>query len=51
MQALHAAARKYRTDTNQLPQLLIETSERLDALSASQNIEALRSKVKEQASS
>ncbi|MBT8520613.1 DNA repair protein RecN [Polynucleobacter paneuropaeus] len=48
MQALHAAARKYRTDTNQLPQLLIETSERLDALSASQNIEALRSKVKEQ---
>ena len=48
MQALHAAARKYRTDTNQLPRLLIETSERLDALSASQNIEALRSKVKEQ---
>jgi DNA repair protein RecN (Recombination protein N) len=48
MQALHAAARKYRTDTNQLPQLLIETSERLDALSASQNIEGLRSKVKEQ---
>jgi DNA repair protein RecN (Recombination protein N) len=48
MQALHAAARKYRTDTNQLPQLLIETSERLDALSASQNIEGLRNKVKEQ---
>ncbi|QWD10534.1 DNA repair protein RecN [Polynucleobacter paneuropaeus] len=48
MQALHAAARKYRTDTNQLPQLLIEASERLDALSASQNIEALRNKVKEQ---
>jgi len=48
MQALHAAARKYRTDTNQLPQLLIETSERLDALSASQNIEALRNTVKEQ---
>jgi DNA repair protein RecN (Recombination protein N) len=48
MQALHAAARKYRTDTNQLPRLLIETSERLDALSASQNIEALRNKVKEQ---
>ncbi|MBT8588119.1 DNA repair protein RecN [Polynucleobacter paneuropaeus] len=48
MQALHAAARKYRTDTNQLPRLLIETSERLDALSASQNIEGLRNKVKEQ---
>jgi len=47
MQALHAAARKFRTDTNQLPQLLSETSERLDALSASQNIEALRIRVQE----
>lgn len=51
MQALHAAARKYRTEVDELPKLLQETSERLEALTASQNIEALREKVKEQEAS
>lgn len=46
MQALHSAARKYRTEADALPALLNETAERLDALTASQNIEALREKVK-----
>ena len=46
MQALHSAARKYRTEADALPNLLNETAERLDALTASQNIEALREKVK-----
>ena len=46
MQALHTAARKYRTEADELPKLLQETSDRLDALTASQNIEALREKVK-----
>jgi len=45
MQALHGAARKYRIETDELPALLLETSERLDALAASKNIEALREKV------
>ena len=48
MQALHSAARKYRTETDELPQLLLETSERLDALTASQNIDALREKVQQE---
>jgi DNA repair protein RecN (Recombination protein N) len=46
MQALHGAARKYRTEVDELPKLLVDTQERLDALTASQNIEALRDKVK-----
>ena len=46
MQALHSAARKYRTEADDLPKLLNETAERLDALTASQNIDALREKVK-----
>jgi DNA repair protein RecN (Recombination protein N) len=46
MQALHTAARKYRTEADELPQILLDTSERLDALTASQNIDALREKVK-----
>lgn len=46
MQALHGAARKYRTEVDELPTLLVDTQERLDALTASQNIEALRDKVK-----
>lgn len=45
MQALHSAARKYRTEANELPNLLLETADRLEALAASQNIEALREKV------
>jgi len=48
MQALHTAARKYRTEANALPQLLLETTDRLEALTASQNIEALREKVKQE---
>jgi len=46
MQALHGAARKYRCEESVLPKLLLETSERLEALTASQNIDALREKVK-----
>lgn len=46
MQALHGAARKYRTEVDELPKLLADTQERLDALTASQNIEALRDKLK-----
>ena len=48
MQALHGAAKKYRSDVDALPQLLLETADRLDALTASQNIEALRDKVKQE---
>jgi len=48
MQALHSAARKYRTEADALPALLIETAERLDTLTASQNIEALRERVKQE---
>ena len=48
MQALHGAAKKYRADVDALPQLLLETADRLDALTASQNIEALRDKVKQE---
>ena len=48
MQALHSTARKYRTDAESLPALLEDTAERLDALTASQNIEALREQVKQQ---
>jgi DNA repair protein RecN (Recombination protein N) len=48
MQALHNAARKYRAEVDDLPNLLLETSERLDALTASQNIDALREKVKQE---
>jgi DNA repair protein RecN (Recombination protein N) len=50
MQALHTAARKYRTEANTLPHLLMETADRLDTLTASQNIEALREKVKQEES-
>jgi DNA repair protein RecN (Recombination protein N) len=48
MQTLHGAARKYRTEADDLPVLLQETEERLEALTASQNIEALRQKVKQE---
>ena len=48
MQALHSTARKYRAEVDELPTLLLETSERLDDLTASQNIEALRDQVKEE---
>ena len=48
MQALHGAARKYRIEADELPRLLLETSERLDAFTASQNIDTLREKVKQE---
>ena len=48
MQALHGAAKKYRSEVDHLPTLLSETAERLEALTASQNIEALREKVKQE---
>ena len=48
MQALHGAARKYRTEADELPKVLADTTERLEALTASQNIEALREKVKQE---
>ena len=48
MQALHSAARKYRAEPDELTKLLLETSEQLDALTASQNIEALRELVKQE---
>jgi DNA repair protein RecN (Recombination protein N) len=48
MQALHSAARKYRTEADELPKLLLDTTERLEALTASQNIEALREKAKQE---
>lgn len=48
MQRLHGAARKYRTEADDLPKLLLDTTERLEALTASQNIEALRERVKQE---
>jgi DNA repair protein RecN (Recombination protein N) len=48
MQALHSTAKKYRTEVDGLPTLLQTTHERLDALTASQNIEALREQVKQE---
>ena len=50
MQTLHSTARKYRVEVDALPALLLETTERLDALTASQNIEALREQVKQEES-
>ena len=48
MQALHSTAKKYRAEVDALPALLQTTSERLDALTASQNIDALREQVKQE---
>ena len=48
MQALHSTAKKYRAEVDELPALLQTTNERLDALTASQNIEALREQVKQE---
>jgi len=48
MQSLHAASKKYRTEADDLPKLLVETADRLEALTASQNIEALREKVQQE---
>ena len=48
MQALHSTSKKYRTEVEALPTLLLETTERLEALAASQNMDALREKVKQE---
>ena len=48
MQALHSTSKKYRTEVEVLPTLLLETTERLEALTASQNMDALREKVKQE---
>ncbi len=48
MQALHSTARKYRAEVDELPVLLQTTTERLEALAASQNIEVLRQQVQQQ---
>ncbi|QWE08393.1 DNA repair protein RecN [Polynucleobacter ibericus] len=48
MQALHSTAKKYRAEVDELPVLLQTTSERLNALTASQNIEVLRDQVKQE---
>lgn len=45
MQNLHSAARKYKVDADALPQLLTDTADHLRALTAAQDIEALRNKV------
>ncbi len=50
MQALHSTARKYRAEVNELPGLLQTTAERLEALTASQNIEALSAQVAQEES-
>jgi DNA repair protein RecN (Recombination protein N) len=47
MQNLHSAARKYKVDADTLPQLLTETADHLSALTAAQDIDALRNKVKQ----
>ena len=48
MQALHSASRKFRTEVNELPTLLTETSARLDALTTAQNIEQIREQLKQE---
>jgi len=48
MQALHSTAKKYRAEVDELPALLQTTNQRLDALTASQDIEALREQVKQE---
>ena len=47
MQNLHSAARKYKVDADALPQLLLDTADHLQALTAAQDIDALRNKVKQ----
>lgn len=44
MQNLYSAARKYKVDADTLPQLLLDTADHLQALTAAQDIEALRTK-------
>jgi DNA repair protein RecN (Recombination protein N) len=48
MQVLHTAARKYKVNPDDLAQLWIDTQEKLDALTAAQNIEVLRQQFQDQ---
>ncbi|BEI43294.1 MULTISPECIES: DNA repair protein RecN [unclassified Polynucleobacter] len=50
MQALHTAARKYKVNPEQLPELWISSQEKLAAFTAAQDIESLRQKFKVQES-
>ena len=50
MQVLHSAARKYKVNPEQLPELWIGAQEKLAAFTAAQDIEALRQKLKVQES-
>lgn len=48
MQILHTAARKYKVNPEQLPELWISSQEKLAAFTAAQDIESLRQKFKVQ---
>ena len=50
MQVLHTAARKYKINPDQLPDLWISSQEKLAAFTAAQDIESLRQKLKIQES-
>ena len=50
MQILHTAARKYKVNPEQLPELWISSQEKLAAFTAAQDIEALRQQFKTQES-
>ncbi len=50
MQVLHSAARKYKVNPEQLPELWIGAQEKLAAFTAAQDIEALRQNLKVQES-
>jgi DNA repair protein RecN (Recombination protein N) len=50
MQVLHTAARKYKVNPDQLPNLWISSQEKLAAFTAAQDIESLRQKLKIQES-
>jgi DNA repair protein RecN (Recombination protein N) len=48
IQTLHTAARKYKIRAEDLPQFWVETQEKLDALTAAQDIDALREQFTQQ---
>lgn len=48
MQTLHTAARKYKIRAEDLPQFWVDTQEKLDALTAAQDIDALRKQFAQQ---
>lgn len=51
MQTLHTASRKYKIKAEDLPQFWADTQEKLDALTAAQDIEALRKQFTQQEAS